>query len=85
MIPIANHIKNIERMRVYKDGDAFFVAFDDFVDLQASPALFIEEEYGGHILKVMKQWHKCGNPLIHLTHEERVYLAERLTKAAEAL
>lgn len=79
-ISIRQHIKNIERMRVHKDGDAFFVAFDDFVDLQTSPALFIEEEYRGRILRVMKKWHKYGSALLYLTHEERAYLAGRLTR-----
>lgn len=78
MIPVAQHVKNIERMRVHKDGDSYFVAFDNFVNLQESPAFFVDDE---RILGVFEKIHK--NPLAHLTHGELCYLSERLTKQEE--
>lgn len=82
MIPIAQHVKNISRMRVHKDGNAFFVAFDDFVDLQKSPAFFIENERAN---TVFARW--CGisrNPLVHLIHEDRCYLSRQLMRQERA-
>lgn len=83
MIPIAQHVKNINRMRVHKDGNAFFVTFDDFVNLQESPAFFVEDEYRGHIKATFEKWYGIANPLFHLTHEERCYLSKQLTKQSD--
>ena len=80
MIPIARHVKNINRMQVHKDGDSFFVAFDSFVNLQESPVFFIEDEYGGRIKATFEKWYGVADPLLHLTHEERCYLSGRLTR-----
>ena len=82
MIQIAQYVQNISRMVLCKDGDAFFVTFDDFVDLQESPAYFIEgerSETGLRFNEIFEKWPQ-SIALNHLTHVDRCYLSRILTK-----
>ena len=83
-IPIADHVENIQRLRAYRDGNAFFVAFDDFVNLQESPVYFIGNEYRGHIEETLRKWYGLvPDPLVHLSHGERCYLSRKVLAAAK--
>lgn len=77
-IPIAEHVRNIDRLRVHRDGDAFFVAWDDFVDLQHSPVHFIRD---ARITNALRTWWGVPDPLVHLMHTERCYLSKRIMAA----
>ena len=53
----------LPRLRVFKDGDAFCITLDDFVDLQESPAVFLDaDSWQG---KILSEWWQA-TPLIHL-------------------
>lgn len=82
-IPIAEHVKNVERLRVHRDGDAFFVAWDDFVDLQESPAYFIkgERDPRGPWAETLRLWWSTPDPLVHLLYTDRCYLSKKLMAA----
>jgi hypothetical protein len=54
---------DVDRLRVTKDGNAYCIHLDDFVNLQESPAVFYDEDsWQGQIIK---QWWSA-TPLLHL-------------------
>jgi len=66
-----------DRLRVFQDGDAYYVTLDDFIDLQQSPALFYgPDDWQSQILR---RWWRA-TPLIHLPLVELIRVAELLEK-----
>ena len=72
---------DIEHLRVKRDGDAYFVHLDDFVDLQESPAVFLNgDSWQG---KILSEWWEA-TPLIHLPFIELFRILNSLRGCREA-
>lgn len=69
---------NLNRLRCTKDGNAYCIHLDDFVDLGESPALFIEEDtWQGSMLWEARD---TPDPLENLPTYELVRMYKELTK-----
>ena len=79
MIPEQEHVKIIERLRAFWDGDSICITLDDFVNLQESPAHFVSP--GEPWFAVLRPWVGVAeNPVLHLPHEHRCWIAQRLVE-----
>jgi len=69
---------DLNRLRCTKDGNAYCIHLDDFVDLMVSPALFLgEDTWQGRALWEARD---TSNLLEHLPAGELVRLYEELTR-----
>jgi len=82
VIPIREHVENISRLRAFMDGDSICITLDDFVNLQESPAYFVGP--GEPWFDVLHPWvGVVENPVLHLPHGDRCWIAQRLTEQAQ--
>lgn len=66
----------VEKIRAFKDGDSWCMVFDDFVDLQESPAYFYEPHCWQAVGLDTWQWKE--NPAVHLPLVELARVAKIL-------
>lgn len=72
-------LDDYDKLQVHKDGNTFFVAGPDFVDLQTSPVVWYNRNtpYG----EILYQWFAVsGNPIIHIPLTEIVRIIEVLNR-----
>jgi len=69
----------IDQLRIKEDGNTYLIHLDDFVDLQKSPAVFIDKDsWQGRI--ITEWW--SASPLIHLPMVELLRIANNLVRQA---
>ena len=79
-LQVQPHVKNIDRIRMFLGANKkiIWITLDDFVDLQTSPAYFIEPD--DYRYTVLRPWvGMVENPVYHLSHTDRCYISKRLT------
>ena len=77
---------SIERMRIVRDGDCFCITLDNFVNLQESPAVFIEiASWRGQLMLSWVNGRDAGeaiHPLRHLPAIELLAIWRELVGVA---
>ncbi len=67
---------DVERLRVFPDGDCWCVTLDNFENLQESPAVFFgPNSWQG---KVLTEWRHVPRPLVHLAVVNLLSIAREL-------